>query len=581
VMPGSVQTQAMGLLQAGQLDKAEALLRQALRRRGRDPEVAYLLGLCLSQRGQPEQAEYFLKAAVGYEPRSPVYRVGLGNHLTQANRFGDAAAVYREAIDLQPGFAPAHMGLALCLLKSGDIEGAEASAREVVRLEPGIFQPRVNLASILTEGGSAAEGAAILQEARAHFPKVVPVVAALMTTLNYVEGAEERGAAAARELGKLLPPAPVRAFGNAPDPARRLRVGLVSGDLRQHSVAYFLEPILAGRRRESLEVFCYPTHGRADEVTARLRGLSDGWVEAGGLGPEALVQRVVADRVDILIDLAGHTGNSRVLAMAQRAAPVQATYLGYPASTGVPAIDWRIVDAITDPPGSEGLVTERLLRLPGCFLCYRPPADSPAVGPRQNGPVTFGSFNSLRKITPAVLGVWADVLAAAPGSRLVLKNRSLADAGVRARLEKVFAGKGIAAERLELLPPAPSPREHLAVYGRVDIALDTFPYNGTTTTCEALWMGVPVVTLEGRAHAGRVGMSLLTTAGLENLIGRTREEYIRIATGLAGSPGELSGLRAGLRDRVAASPLRDEAGFTARFEAGLREMWGEWCRARR
>jgi predicted O-linked N-acetylglucosamine transferase (SPINDLY family) len=404
---------------------------------------------------------------------------------------------------------------------------------------------------------------------------------ALMVTLNYVEGGERRAAEAARALASLLPVGPPPAFPNAPDPDRRLRVACISGDLRQHSVAYFLEPILAERARAGLEVVCYSTGPKSDATTERLRALADGWVDAAGLTGEAFAARLRADRTDIALELSGHTSSSRVLALARRGAPVQASYLGYPASTGVPAIDWRIVDEVTDPAGSEWSGTERLMRLPGCFLTYRPPAEAPEVVARREGvPVTFGSFNSMRKVTGRVLETWAAVVRGVPGSRLVLKNRSLSDAGVRERTLAALERAGVERWRVELLGPAAGVREHLAAYGGIDVALDTFPYNGTTTTCEALWMGVPVVTFAGAAHAGRVGASLLGAAGLRRFVAPDPGAYVAVAAGLAADAAGLAELRGGLRAAVRASALCDASRFAGGFEGVLREMWREWCRSR-
>jgi predicted O-linked N-acetylglucosamine transferase (SPINDLY family) len=256
------------------------------------------------------------------------------------------------------------------------------------------------------------------------------------------------------------------------------------------------------------------------------------------------------------------------------------TYLGYPSTTAIPNFGWRFVDAITDPPGAEDSATERLVRLDKSFLCYRPPADAPepSQGPAASGqPITFGSFNAPMKIGTGTLDAWARVLREVPGSRLLLKGRPFGDAGVRRRVQDELAGRGIDAQRIEFALWTPTIRDHLACYSRVDVALDTFPYNGTTTTCEALWMGVPVVTLEGRMHAGRVGASLLTAVGKPELIARTTDEYVALAARLARDPGRLASLRFSLREKMATSPLRDETGHAARFEAALRSAWREWC----
>jgi len=360
-----------------------------------------------------------------------------------------------------------------------------------------------------------------------------------------------------------------------------LRVGYVSPDFRRHPVASFIEPILAAHDRKRFEVFCYAVHLKPDAVTARLKALADHWREIGSLDAEAAANLIREDGIDVLVDLAGHTANNRLAVFARKPAPMQATYLGYPGSTGLPAIDWRITDAVADPLGAaEALHTEKLMRLPETFQCFQKPSDAPAIGPvpmLKAGHVTFASFNMLAKVHPALVARWAGILHAVENSRLVLKAAPFRDAGTRAHYHAMFATHGIAAERIELLGYIQSPAAHFALYNRIDVALDTDPYNGATTTCEALWMGVPVVTLAGRSHVGRVGTALLTHLGLEDLIAATPEDYVARAVSLARDPAKLASLRETLRPRMEASSLTDPARFTKALEDAYREMWRQWC----
>ncbi len=583
--PSELVQRAYGLLNSGQPDKAEETLRRAIQKNAKDPYANHLLGLVLFQAGKREQAEYFIRAAVRADPARPEFRSGLGNMLAMTNRHAEAIEAFREALKIDPAHTAAHVGLALSLTRSADLDGAIAAGREACRLQPGLFQPWVNLSSTLVQAGRADEAIDTLRDAAGRFPASVPVHTALLTALNYVPGVSaDEIADHCRKAGALMGTDRKPAFANTREPDRRLRVAIVSGDLRTHSVAFFAEPILEARDRAAMEILCYSTARGGDATTERLKALSDGWVEAAELNDDALLKRFESDRIDIIVELSGHTNGNRLAALARRGAPVQATYLGYPNTTGVPAIDYRIVDALTDPPGAERLATEKLVRLPGCFLCYRPftsPAP-PEPGPPPSasaGHVTFGSFNSMPKIGQPTIDLWTAILKDVPGSRLLLKNKSLADPNARRRLVGQFAGRGIDESRLELFPPAPTQSEHLAVYERMDIGLDTFPYHGTTTTCEALWMGVPVVTLEGDAHASRVGVSLLTNTGLTDLIARSPEEYRRLAAGLAGDPARLADLRRTLRARVGSSTLCDAPGFAKKFQAALRGMWREWCSA--
>jgi predicted O-linked N-acetylglucosamine transferase (SPINDLY family) len=308
--------------------------------------------------------------------------------------------------------------------------------------------------------------------------------------------------------------------------------------------------------------------------------MADGWVDVRQLDDAALAARIHADRVDILVELAGQTRDTRLLACARRPAPVQISYLGYPNTTGMRAIDYRLTDHLADPDGFDEHYCESLIRLPRCFLAYATPSPSPAIGPppvERNGHVTFGSFNNLSKMNRAVYATWAEVLRAVPDARLALKSAGTGDAETRAVLESAFAAEGIGAERLRILAPEADTRDHLTLYNEVDIALDPFPYHGTTTTCEALWMGVPVITLVGDRHAGRVGASLLATIGFTAGITGTREEYVLTARLLASRPELLAACRRNLRADLARSPLRDHEGHARAVEEAYRAVWRIWC----
>jgi predicted O-linked N-acetylglucosamine transferase (SPINDLY family) len=368
---------------------------------------------------------------------------------------------------------------------------------------------------------------------------------------------------------------------------RRLRVGYVSPDFRSHSVAHFLEPLLRRHDRNAVEVFCYAEVNWPDARTECFKQLADHWLLTVGMSDEEVAERIRRDRIDILVDLAGHTASghaakSRLLVFARKPAPVQMTWLGYPNTTGLKAIDYRMVDEVTDPVGeADAFASETLVRLSGGFLCYGGDDGPPAPGPVPSlttGTVTFGSFNSPPKLSPATLDAWAQVLARLPEARLLLKGKPFADAATRALYHDRLAERGVGPERVELAPWLPE-QAHLALYDRLDIALDPFPYNGTTTTCQALWMGVPVVALRGDRHASRVGASLLTQIGLPELIADSIGAYVEIAVALAGDPARLADLRHSLRRRMLASSLCDAAGFARKTEHTYRTMWRRWCEA--
>jgi protein O-GlcNAc transferase len=332
--------------------------------------------------------------------------------------------------------------------------------------------------------------------------------------------------------------------------------------------------------RGRVEIFCYSNHYRVDEVTQRLKEKSDHWAAIVSESDALAAERIRHDKIDILVDLSGHTARNRLKLFALKPAPLQVTWLGYPNTTGLRAIDYRVTDRVTDPQGRvDRLHTERLARLNRCFLCYRPPDDAPAVGPipaRTADHVTFGSFNNLTKITSEVVRAWSRILSSVSGSRLFLKARQLADERIREELIAQFSAQGIIADRLRLSPTIVSQAEHLGAYSRVDIGLDTFPYNGTTTTCEALWMGVPVISLAGSCHAGRVGSSLLQAVALDELIAPDEDSYVCRAVALAQDRDGLERFRAGLRERMRRSELCDGPAFAAAMENVYREMWLAW-----
>lgn len=394
-----------------------------------------------------------------------------------------------------------------------------------------------------------------------------------------------------RRFQKLHAPLePVPAPAKAPPTATRpLRVGYISPDLFTHSVSYFAEAPISLHRRARVEATVYCCCPRADEKTAHLRARVEAaghaWRDVAALSEAALAERVRRDGIDVLVELTGHTAHNRLGAMAMRPAPVQATWIGYPNSTGLAAIDYRLTDARCDPADTRQRFVERLVRLPGCFLCYTPAADLPPVAPLPalaNGHVTFASFNALAKQTPEVLGVWADILLAVPRSRLILKNKPFACDSVRQRYWQLFETLGVERHRVDLLPLAPGNREHMAQYGLVDVALDPWPYAGTTTTTESLVMGVPCVTLAGACHAHNVGVSLTHAVGLppERWVARTKEEYVDLARAAASDLEALAALRAGLRDQMLASDMCNGPKFVAQLEDAYDAMWKDYVDGR-
>ncbi|MES1207363.1 MAG: tetratricopeptide repeat protein, partial [Pseudomonadota bacterium] len=544
-------------------------------------------GAALRELKQPGRALEYLRRSASLNPKNPSVHYNLGSALFDAGS-RDAERELQRAIELDPGYVDAHVNLALVQDRLGKLSQAERTVGRALVLSPGHGEAHANLASILREQGRLGSSLDHFRRALELRPESPTIFSSYLLARLSDPGAgsteivSEHRAWASRFAQTVDPGRLDRFVGRDASPERRLRMGYVSPDFRSHSVASFLEPLLAAHDRAQFEVICY-SDAVADAVTQRIRDVArpDIWVETRELTHEALAERIGNDQVDVLIDLSGHTGGNRLLTFARRPAPVQVTYCGYPATTGLAAIGWRLTDAIADPEAEANThAVERLWRLPRGFLCFRPDPEADAVAPLPawtRGGVTFGSFNNLAKIDDDVVALWADILRDTPDSRILLKARALSDDDCGRRVRDRFAARGIDGARVEIAPYAATPRDHLALYARVDIGLDPFPYNGTTTTCEALWMGVPVVTLRGRAHAGRVGASILSRIGGDAWIADTLESYRRIAVELAGDRDTLAGIREGLRDHVAASPLVDAAVIARDIESAYRQMWRLWC----
>ena len=383
-----------------------------------------------------------------------------------------------------------------------------------------------------------------------------------------------------------------RDFANLPAPERRLRIGYLSPDFRKHSVAHFFEPIISHHDHAAVEVYCYHCCPIHDEITARIKSAADRWIECSQLTDRELAAQIEADGIDILVDLAGYTTGSRVTSLVQKPAPIQITYLGYPATTGLRSIDYRLTDAVSDPPGlADAFFTERPLRLQQAMLAYRPgfgeggllSAEAPTLAAPPvltQGHISFGSFNNLSKLNAGVLDAWAAILRAVPDATLTLKARALAEHGAYRDLHAEWSRRGIAPARLRLLARDEAPLEHLCRYGEIDIALDPFPYNGVTTSFEALWMGVPVLALAGTSPAARMGATIATHLGHPEWIAGSLQEYIDKAVALAADHTRLAQLRQGLRTELQASCLMDAKGFAQRLETAYRDAWRQWCAER-
>jgi protein O-GlcNAc transferase len=527
-----------------------------------------------------------LRSTLGRQPSLADGWEGLALCLKIQDRLEEAVACHERAVALRPADALRWCNLGLTLSSAGRGSDALACHERALAADPSCVDARFGRAQALQQAARMSEAVAEYDEALAAAPDRAEVRSYRLLAMHYVDGiSRERLFEEHLAFGRALGSPAVPALPNGCDPSRRLRVAILSPDLRAHSCAFFIEPILRHLDLEQFELLLYFDHFREDTVSRRLRSHAAVWRNFVGMPGDGVEGAIRADAPDILIDLAGHACmTSRLPIFARRLAPVQLTYLGYPDTTGVPAMDYRFTDGIADPaPEADRFATERLVRFAPTAWAYQAPADAPEPGlpPCGNGePVTFGCFNYLGKITDATLGLWGRLLQAVPGSRLLLKGSGFGDPSLHGRFLGRMEKVGVDTGRVGLIERTATVAEHLALYRRIDIALDTFPYNGTTTTCEALWMGVPVVTRQGDRHVSRVGASLLRAAGHPEWIAADDEEYIRIAAGLAGDPARLAGIRSALRGEMERGPLLDHAGQAARFGDALRACWRDWCEGR-
>ena len=529
-------------------------------------------------------ARRVLEAAVADDRKHVPAWMNLGLACEALGDYDAARAALRTAAGLDPDDHETQHGLGLVALRVGDFERSEAYFRNAIRLHqhPGYYN---NLSLVLRHLGRSGESDAAIRKAVELAPHDAMLHSNLILYLNYAHG--DDGARIRAEADAWARQHAVENRGRADfpgldrNPSRRLRVGYVSPDFRLHAVAFFFEPLLRAHDRTQVEVFCYSDARVPDDVTRRLRGHADVWREAHTMSDDALERAMLDDRIDVAVDLAGHTGGNRLPLFARRVAPVQVSYLGYLGTTGVPAMDYRFTDAIADPVGrTEAFSSEELVRLEGGMFVYEGngavevPAEPPVT---RTGGITFGSFNPLTKITEATLRRWAAVLAGVPGSRLLIKAASLGANAQRETLWRRAVAAGVDPERLVLLGPEEQVAQHLARYNEVDIAVDTYPYNSITTAFEALWMGVPLVTRAGPTQISRFAASTLTHVGLEDLVVTSEQAYVERAISLAHDVERLRELRRTLRARMTASSLCDKNRLARGVEAAYRDMWTRWC----
>lgn len=565
---------------------AEASYRNALSLWPRYPEANNNLGLIHMQRGDFDAAEVCYRTALAERPDFLNAHLNLGGLLHDVTRLLEAEYCARRAIEISPDSSEGYARLGQAARSHGRITESIAHFQRAVELDPKSVSALTELGFCFWHLGRHQEAERVLKSAIALTPNSLPAWSNLLLASNYTHGSREdifaHHAAFGEVVRKKCGVLPSPQCTERPDPGRRLRVGFLSGDFRRHSVANFLMGALEHLDRVQFQLFAYYNFRTEDSVTWELKPQFHYWRSIYGRPDQETADLIAADQIDILIDLSGVTAAGRPLVFGRKPAPIQVTWMGYPNTTGLDCIDYRLTDPWADPP-TEGdeFYSEELWRLPHSFLCYSPPVPAPNIEQPPclgRSEITFGSFNSRAKLSEECIAMWVAVLDAVPNSRLVLKSViGTDDEAARDSLLRLFVAKGIDAGRIEILLRRSAIEDHLAAYKEIDIALDTFPYHGTTTTCEALWMGVPVVTRAGDRHAARVGISLLTNIGLEAFIAESRDEYVEIAVALAENRQALLGLRQTMRERMAGSPLMDRRGMGAALGSALRGMWHRHC----
>jgi predicted O-linked N-acetylglucosamine transferase (SPINDLY family) len=565
-------------------DDELARARAEVARHPADAEAQCRLGNALQEHRQVDEAVAAFNAALNLQPASPEVHYNLANALSAGSRFDEAVNSYRSALKLRPIYPDAYNNLGNCLHRIGRIDEAVAAFHKAIVCQPRDPLTYNNLGNALKDSAQIEKAVHCFGQAMTldplnplwashrlyamHFHPGVDATTLLRAHLDWDRQHAEH-------LRQNLQP-----HDNDRRKDRRLRIGYVSPNFREHVVGRNLLPLLREHDRHRFEIYCYSNSHHEDALTARFQSLADGWRNITDLDDDQAAEQIRADRIDILLDLSLHMAGNRLLLFARKPAPVQATFAGYPSGTGLATMDYRLTDPYLDPAGqADNDYRERSIRLAQSFWCFDPTGDEPEVGPppfqNHGGRITFGCLNNFSKVNDRVLSLWGRVLKAAPDSRMLL----IAPAGsARERTLAELKREGVEESRIEFVDRQPR-RNYLELYHRIDLALDTSPYNGHTTNLEGLWMGVPAVTRVGQTAVSRAGLSQLSNIGLSKLAAFTDEQFIQIAAELANNPAELTTLRADLRERMRGSALNDSRQFALAIETAYQSMWDDWCAA--
>lgn len=601
---------AIALQQQGEIESAVSACINSLRINPAQQDVTLRLATLYDDQGKSDEAIQYYKRAIELGYRKNDIYINIGRMFASRGDYSEAENHYKQALTIKPDAIEALTNLAVLYEETGDTTDAlkhikkayqlnsedervtynyakilvllhqytqaEMMYRKVLGKNPNFVEAAVNLGNLYLLCGKVKKAYDMYSCACATKPDYLIACSNMVVSLNY---SDQYSAVEVRDLHYALADRieseasrfKKHIYSNKAN--KLLRIGYVSADFRDHSVAYFLNDILKYSDKTKVVNYCYSDVSNSDVVTKRLESYVDHWRDTSLLDDETLAKTIQKDKIDVLIDLSGHTSGNRLAVFALKPAPSQITYLGYPNTTGLKAMDYRIVDKNTDPDGCEKMMSESPLYIEPCFLSYTPPfKDKPKISKLpalDNGYITFGSFNNLAKISDEVIEAWSKILLATPHSKLCLKAKPYADCNIKNEYFKLFQEAGIDSERLILLSSTKTTHEHLQLYNSIDIALDTFPYNGTTTTFEALWMGVPVVCIKGERHASRVSSSVIKTLGVNELVAADQQQYVNIACDFANNLEGLAVLRDELRPRMSQSPLLDGREFTRKFESAL------------
>jgi len=596
--------------------KAAELINKAILSNPENPDYYYNLGIVLNAQGRWKEATHAYRQSINIKSDYFEALNNLGNILREHNNTASAVEIYNEVLKIKPDCVEVWSNLGNILKEQGKIEsaiehferaiqinpeyasawnnlGSATSAqnrfkdaiehyRHALKLKPDYAVAWCNLGGVMEIIGEFNTSIECFKQALKYKPDYNEAFSNLLYLLSYnVVCSPEQILEEHRNWGRINEEkqgTDIFSHTKSTRVDKRLRIGYVSSDFRKHALSYFFEPILKNHDKSHVEIYCYSDVHIPDDTTERLKKMSDKWCSTLEMNDKEVAQKIYEDEIDILIDLAGHTAKNRLRIFSYNPAPIQITYLGYCNTSGLKSMDYWITDAVLHPEDTVELAVENIIRLQRCWTCYQPPADAPEIKPDTlaNKSITFGSFNNVSKLSNMVIECWSRLLKEVENSRLILKARQLGDPFIKDRISAQFTQNGIKSEQLILLPSTPS---YMEDYNKIDIALDTFPRTGGVTTADALWMGVPVITLAGQRYIERQGASILKAIGLDDLITSTPEEYVSKVKELAKNHTQRNELKTSLRERISKSPLCDGRDLAQALEDTYRKMWHTWCRA--